>query len=147
LGPTHLAAGFKKGLIWSAAFGLAASIGWVALWMAGVDGLAWIRFPLPQRPLDRAYFFVIGGAVAPVAEEFFFRGLLYGFLSRWGKWTAVVLSTLIFALVHPIAGLPVTQAVGGVVFALAYASARSLLAPIIIHVLGNLALFSLSLGS
>jgi membrane protease YdiL (CAAX protease family) len=82
-----------------------------------------------------------------VAEEVFFRGILYGFLKRWGKWTAVVLSSLIFVLFHRFDGFPLPQAVGGVVFALAYDAGQSLLAPITIHVLGNLALFSLSLAS
>ena len=42
-------------------------------------------------------------------------------------------------------GLPVTQAIGAVVFALAYERAGSLAAPIAIHVLGNCAIFALSL--
>jgi hypothetical protein len=40
-----------------------------------------------------------------------------------------------------------TQAVGGILFAVAYEVERSLLVPITIHVLGNLAIFSLSLFS
>jgi membrane protease YdiL (CAAX protease family) len=82
-----------------------------------------------------------------VTEEIFFRGILYGFFKRWGKWTAIVLSSLIFVLFHPLNGFPLPQAVGGVVFALAFSTSQSLLAPITIHVLGNLALFALSLFS
>jgi membrane protease YdiL (CAAX protease family) len=147
LGPANWRIGLKKGLIWSAAFGLTAGIGFAVLWMAGMDPLNLVRSPLPRQPLKLAFFFAVGGLVGPVAEEVFFRGILYGFLKRWGKWTAVVLSSLIFVLFHRFDGFPLPQAVGGVVFALAYDAGQSLLAPITIHVLGNLALFSLSLAS
>ena len=40
---------------------------------------------------------------------------------------------------------PVTQIVGGVVFCLAYEKEKSLLVPIVIHMLGNAALFTLGL--
>ena len=50
-----------------------------------------------------------------------------------------------FVAMHLPAGLPVTQVVGGLVFALAYEYSGSLLAPILIHALGNLAIFSLAL--
>jgi membrane protease YdiL (CAAX protease family) len=39
--------------------------------------------------------------VAPVAEEFFFRGFLFGVLRRWrGPWVAVLLTSVLFGLVH-----------------------------------------------
>jgi len=56
-------------------------------------------------------------------------------------------STLTFVLVHPSAfhGIPLTQAVGGILFALTYEKERNLMAPITLHVLGNSAIFALSL--
>jgi membrane protease YdiL (CAAX protease family) len=147
LGATKWGGGLKKGLIWSAAFGIATVIGFAVLWMAGLNPLGLVRSPLPRQPLNLAIFFVVGGLVGPVTEEVFFRGILYGFFKRWGKWTAIVLSSLIFVLFHPLNGFPLPQAVGGVVFALAYATSQSLMAPITIHILGNLSLFSLSLLS
>lgn len=40
--------------------------------------------------------------VAPFAEEFLFRGLLYRALDReWGGWRAVVGSAAFFAIYHP----------------------------------------------
>jgi membrane protease YdiL (CAAX protease family) len=61
---------------------------------------------------------------------------------------AIVLSTLIFVLSHPLAhGFPVTQAIGGIVFAVAYEAEGSLMTPIAIHILGNLSIFTLSLIS
>jgi membrane protease YdiL (CAAX protease family) len=88
----------------------------------------------------------VGGIISPVVEEIFFRGILFGFFRRWGATTAVVLSTILFVLPHLKRGaIPVTQMVGGVVFAAAYEKEKSLAAPIIIHSLGNLSIFSLSL--
>jgi hypothetical protein len=84
--------------------------------------------------------------VAPIAEEVFFRGILYGFLRRWGVLLALILTTAIFVLAHPVfPGIPVTQMVGGIIFALAYEIEGNLMAPITIHVLGNMAIFTLSL--
>ena len=74
--------------------------------------------------------------------------MLYGFFRRWGVVVAIVVSTGVFVLAHPISqGFPIPQAVGGIVFALAYEIEGSLMTPIVIHVLGNLALFTLSLMS
>jgi len=44
-------------------------------------------------------------------------------------------------------GIPLPQVVGGIVFAVAYEIEGSLMVPITIHVLGNLAIFTLSLMS
>jgi hypothetical protein len=91
-------------------------------------------------------FFVVGGLIAPVAEEIFFRGIVYGFLRRWGFAVALIGSTLLFAWVHPGAGVPITQIIGGLVFAAAYEIEGNLAVPITIHVLGNTAIFGLSLA-
>jgi membrane protease YdiL (CAAX protease family) len=37
---------------------------------------------------------------APLAEETFFRGFVFGGLSRWGFWPAAAISALLFTLVH-----------------------------------------------
>jgi membrane protease YdiL (CAAX protease family) len=39
--------------------------------------------------------------IAPIAEEFFFRGFFFGALKRWrGPWVAAVLTGLLFGLAH-----------------------------------------------
>jgi len=91
-------------------------------------------------------FFIVGTLIGPVAEEIFFRGILYGFFRRWGVIAALVITTLLFIFCHPArTGLPITQAAGGMVFALTYEIEDSLVVPIVIHCLGNLAIFSLGL--
>lgn len=145
LGRGELGPGLKKGLLLSVGFGLAAACGFAVMFAAGLDPLALVRMPLPKRALDLALFFIVGGLAAPVAEEMFFRGVVYGFLRRWGVVPALILSTLFFVLPHlPGPGLPLNQVIGGIIFALAYELTGSLMVPITVHALGNLAIFSLA---
>jgi membrane protease YdiL (CAAX protease family) len=140
--------GLKRGLIWSVGFALITSLVLAGLLLVDGHTLAPIQTRLPRKHADIALFFLVGGIISPVAEEIFFRGLIYGFLRRWGFPLALVLSTLLFVLVHPMnRGIPFTQIVGGLLFAAAYEVEGSLLVPITIHGLGNLAIFTLSLLS
>jgi membrane protease YdiL (CAAX protease family) len=146
LARSEMVSGLKKGLLWSAGFGALASIACVGLFVAGINPLTLIRARLPTQTSDLILFFIVGGMVGPVAEELFFRGILYGFLRRWGVIVALVLSTLIFVLCHPVShGIPVTRLLGGLLFAVAYEIGGSIIVPITIHMLGNLAIFTLSL--
>ena len=77
--------------------------------------------------------------IAPVCEEIIFRGLLWGAIDwRWGQWTALVVTTVAFALAH----LEFTRAPLLVVLAIPIALARlysgGLLASIIAHQVTNL---------
>ena len=111
----------------------------------GVEPLRILR-PGPATPPPKpALLFLVGGLIAPIAEEVYFRGLLYGYLRRWGFWTALLVSTLVFTLLHGSApGAPLPQLVGGLVFATAYEIEKRLLVPILIHILGNTAIFSIT---
>lgn len=74
--------------------------------------------------------------MAPIFEEYLFRGVL---LQRWSqKWNvrrAIIVSSLIFAVLH-------TDIIGaflyGVVMSLLYLKTQSLLVPILCHILNNL---------
>jgi membrane protease YdiL (CAAX protease family) len=144
--PSMIFQGFKKGLAWSACFGIATAFAFIALLLFDTDPFALIKTKLPETPGEIILFFSVAGVVGPVAEEAFFRGILYGFLRRWGFFIALAVSTLLFALAHPIAyRLPLPQIVGGILFAVSYEVEGNLMVPMTIHVLGNLAIFSLSL--
>ena len=146
LGLDTMATGLKKGLIWSVCFGVIVLSACLLLSVLGINPLPLIRTYLPQRPGEITLFFFVGGVVGPIAEEVFFRGVLYGFLRRWGVVVALVISTLVFVLIHPLkSGFPATQVVGGILFAISYEVGGSLVAPITIHALGNMAIFTLSL--
>jgi hypothetical protein len=144
LPPTRIPAGFVKGLIWSAGFGIIVGIVYLVLRAAGVNALNLLgRPPLTFR--QQLYtFFLVGGVIGPIAEEILFRGIIYGYFRKWGVSIAVVTSTLIFVFFHSTGPyLPVTQMVGGILFAAAYEKEQNLMVPITIHCLGNLAIFSL----
>ena len=146
LAPESIPAGIKTGLIWSAIFGIGALVLILLLHAAGINALRMLYTPLPFSQLLVVIYLAVGGIIGPVAEEIFFRGILYGYFRRWGVYPAVFLSTACFVLPHMNTGFfPVTQLVGGTVFALAYEKEKNLMAPITIHCLGNLAIFSLGL--
>ncbi len=140
--------GFLKGLVWSACFAAVAAIVAVAIHLAGIDPFVFLAPAIPAAQARHlTALLLVGGIIGPVAEEIFFRGILYGFFRTWGILTAVIFSTLLFVLPHIGGGvLPFTQTIGGIVFALAYEKEKSLLTPITIHCLGNLAIFSLALA-
>ena len=134
--------GLLRGLLWSAAFGATAALGWAILHAVGIDPL---QLSPAARPANLAPLFLVGGLIGPIAEEIYFRGLIYGYCRRWGFWPALAVSTLIFTLLHAGASaVPITQIVGGLVFATAYEIEKKLLVPITIHVLGNLAIFCIA---
>jgi len=142
-----LVSGIGKGVIWSAGFGLIVLLAGVLLYVLGIHALSLIHTPVPANSAHILLFFLVGGIIAPVTEEMLFRGVLYGFLRRWGAVAAILLSTLAFVLAHPVfPAIPITQAVGGLLFAVAYEVEKNLMAPITIHVLGNMAIFAISLA-
>jgi len=156
LAKNNIVKGFKKGLLWSACFALAAGMSGVVIFIFGINPFKLLSINLPNSVHQILLFFIIAGIIAPIAEEVFFRGVLYGFIrglliikfGRWGVITALILSTLMFVAAHlSSAGIPIPQLIGGVVFCLAYEIEGSLLTPIIIHSTGNLALFTISLIS
>ena len=138
-------AGLKKGAVWSMGFGVATAVAMILIYMTGRNPLEMIKSPLPDSTLETLLFFAVGGFIAPVAEELCFRGILYSFFRRWGMLAAITASTAIFVALHAVRGIPFTQIVGGIVFAVAYETSGNLMVPITIHCLANLAIFSLSL--
>jgi len=147
LASTTFYSGIKRGLIWSISFGAGAGIVLLILYLAGMKVSALFRMQLPSEGSRLITFMLAGVLIGPLAEEIFFRGILYGFLRRWGTPFAVILSTLLFVLPHsPSSGsaLPITQLIGGILFAVSYEVEKNLLVPITIHCLGNLAIFALA---
>jgi membrane protease YdiL (CAAX protease family) len=137
--------GFARGVLWSAGFGMSALVAHLILYAIGINGMTLIHTNLPGSLGAISLLFLVGGVVGPAAEEIFFRGILYGFFRRWGVFVALTMSTLVFVVAHPgFPHIPVTQVVGGIVFAMAYEIEGSLMAPLTIHVLGNTAIFMLS---
>jgi len=83
--------------------------------------------------------------VAPVAEEFFFRRVLQGWLEKvWGGWQAIIVSAVIFGLAHLGHGLGWIPLVGfGVVAGYLARVTGSILPGIVLHALFNAASLAL----
>lgn len=76
-------------------------------------------------------------AVAPICEEVIYRGALLRYLERYGRWFAIFISALVFALMHGNAvQFPIAFVIGQVFgyLALKY----SLRLTILLHVMNNL---------
>jgi membrane protease YdiL (CAAX protease family) len=106
---------------------------------AGAEPQPLIQF-LAQNPSLEDRMLLIGTAlvIAPVAEEFIFRGYLFGVLCRYtGKWWALLISAMIFAAIHAhipsLAGLFALA----VTLTLVYVGTGSLWAAILMHSLFN----------
>lgn len=145
ISPGSTGQGLAQGMIWSIGFGFVAMAGFLALILININPVSLIGIRLPSGYVNLTCFVLVGGLISPIAEEMFFRGVVFGFFRRWGFWPALFVSTAGFIIAHLGANhLPLTQAVGGILFAFAYEKTGSLLAPITIHVLGNLAIFAFS---
>jgi hypothetical protein len=141
----RIADGAMRGIVWSVTFALAAGAIAIVLIIFRKNPVDILKTTLPATAAEITLFFIVGGLIAPAAEEIVFRGLVYGYLRQWGITAAVAGTTLLFVAAHMTSGIPLTQIVGGLVFALAYEKEKNLMVPIVIHVSGNLAIFSLSL--
>ena len=92
-------------------------------------------------PRTAAIWITLGVAVvivAPLAEELFFRGLLYrGLSDRFGPGVGMVVSGVAFALVHFNVSVVVPFALIGIVFAWVYRASGSLWTTIVAHAIFN----------
>ena len=87
--------------------------------------------------------------MAPVAEEFLFRGFMFPALRRWrGLWPAAIIVGSLFGLIHvagsPIEFIPLLMFFG-IALCLLYARTKSLYPCIALHALNNSVAFSTSL--
>jgi membrane protease YdiL (CAAX protease family) len=74
------------------------------------------------------------GIIVPVAEEAFFRGLLFGWLrGRLGLVAGVLLSSLLFSVVHVFDVVLLPVFLLGILFAAIYALSKSLWPAVIAH--------------
>ena len=135
------------------------ALGWVVVAFAAYLVLAGIYSVLVNPPPDKlpdelgadestllAVFtgiFVI--AVAPFAEEFFFRGFLFQALRRsWGTWVGALASALTFSAIHLAPDKFVQLAILGMALALLFNKTDSLWPCILLHALNNTLAFAVT---
>ncbi len=77
--------------------------------------------------------------ISPILEELFFRGILLNRLKRFSVNNRLIISSIIFGMVHLEWAIVIT--VGGYILGYSYLKTRSLITPIIIHSAANLSVF------
>lgn len=138
--------GFGRAL-WRSLLYIAASYPLLMLAQAMIHGAAGpeaapqdvVRFLMDAKsPRDRVSVVVMAVAVAPIAEEFIFRGYLYPVAKKYaGPFAALVATSLLFAVVHGHAfSIPALFTLA-VCLGLAYERTGSLLVPMIMHAVFN----------
>jgi uncharacterized protein len=135
------------------------ALGWVVVAFVGYLVLAGLYSELVNPPPDKlpdqlganestllAVFtgiFVI--AIAPFAEEFFFRGFLFQALRRsWGTWLGTIGSAVIFSAIHLAPDKFVQLAILGIALALLFNKTDSLWPCILLHALNNTLAFAVT---
>ena len=89
---------------------------WIAVTIAGMSAFALVRWTSRASGVRMTVLGIVVSAATAVAEELFFRRLLYSRLERFGAFAAVVVSAALFAAVHVrgygTAAMPVDFAAG-----------------------------------
>jgi membrane protease YdiL (CAAX protease family) len=81
---------------------------------------------------------ILIAVVAPLAEELFFRGMLYPLLrQRWSMWPSIIVNGLLFSLIHVLPPLLPGLFFVGVVLAWVREKSGSLIPCILLHALQN----------
>ena len=118
--------------------------GWlraIAVAALGLAAFALARARIAAPPVILTMGGIAATVMAAVAEELFFRRLMYGWISRWGSPAAVGVTALAFALVHlPAYGMsafPINLAAGVLLGWQRWASG-GWPAPAITHIAANL---------
>jgi membrane protease YdiL (CAAX protease family) len=121
---------------WTLLLGFAAESGWIP---PAEPQLLVTVFAFADDWLARLAFFFLAVVLAPVAEELFFRGVIYRFFkAKIGMTLAMLLSAVLFALVHNSLHAFVGLVVLGVLLARLYESTGDIRVPMLFHAAFNL---------
>ncbi len=154
--------GFSSRRLWpSLALGLRGYVAvfpWlIVLLVLTVEVMRFFNYTPPPEPIQELIFgqhghwvlgltVVLACVVGPIAEEFFFRGVLYSALRRrTSRVVAMLISGVLFSLIHtnPVGFLPIM--VLGCLLANLYERTGSLASSIFVHILHNTFLMSMAL--
>lgn len=119
---------FSISMFWFQLFMLAPVAPWLVNFMLE-------EFPVPNTPGYIAFTIFTIAILAPVVEEFMFRGvLLKRMIAKTSMWGGILISSLLFGILH----LDIIGAfLFGVVASLLYVRTNNLLVPILLHIINN----------
>jgi membrane protease YdiL (CAAX protease family) len=99
-----------------------------------------LDFLLPEglSAFDALAMLFLAGFAAPFGEELLFRGILYSmFRERWGIWLGVLVSSLLFGLIHGNLAVGLTGFLLGILTAIVFEYSNSLWTAVLVHALNN----------
>lgn len=143
LDKTGIKKGIIKGILWSAFFGVLAFSAISILWLKGFRVFDFFRINNAGSYGDIFWLYAAAAMAGPVAEEIFFRGVVFGYFRKYGFTSATAASTLLFVSAHSTSGIPFPQIAGGLVFAFLYEKTGSIMTSITVHISGNFAIFTI----
>lgn len=99
---------------------------------------------VPMTPSQYILFFISICVLAPLWEELFFRGiLLRRFMMKWKVSTSMIVSSIVFGLMHFGGSSMIHAAIFGFFMAYAYLKTKNIFVPIILHGVSNFLSFIL----
>lgn len=90
-----------------------------------------------DSPSKLIYLIFSLGILAPITEEFVFRGIIFNGLKEKGLKSAVLISSLLFMLMHLSLHQTIYQFLLGIVLALVYYYTQNIFASILVHFINN----------
>ncbi len=90
-----------------------------------------------DSPLKLIYLIFSLGILAPISEEFVFRGIIFSGLKEKGLKNAVLISSLLFMLMHLSLHQTIYQFLLGIVLAMIYYYTQNIFASILVHFINN----------
>lgn len=90
-----------------------------------------------KTPYKIVLMFLSAAVVPAFVEEFMFRGMIYSNLRPYGKGIAIVISALLFGLMHQNAGQLLYATAAGVVLAVVYEMTASFWCCVLLHFFNN----------
>ena len=88
-------------------------------------------------PYQRIFYFIYTAIIPAIAEEYFFRFTLCRSMKAWGKRSAIVISAVLFSMMHTNIGQSLYTLVAGLLLAYVYLETDNIAFPIAIHLLNN----------
>lgn len=99
-------------------------------------------------PKLQYFFIIISGVLAPIAEELYFRGLIFTYVRNISNVAiAIIMSSIFFGLAHSFVNpyIFISHAVVSIFIGLARQKSNGMIVPIIMHMIWNLLIFALIL--
>ncbi len=127
------------GLLWGAGiFAVNLAISYIMTQFLGKYYYSGIYEYFISYPLTKYVLIASAILLAPVAEELYFRGVLYTSLkAKLGVWGGAVLSAVVFAAIHGMPAAFITLLVIGIMLAYVFEKYKSLTPAIVAHLINN----------